>query len=198
MDVLRVVGNGFKDAFLMGWEVWWALVLGFAISAVVQAWVPRERIQAALGGRGFRPVALASGLGAASSSCSYAAVAIAKSLFQKGASAAAALAFQFSLDEPSDRAGDRDVGLDRLAVHARGVRRWARANRDHDPAAAPVRLQATGRAGSRARPSGRQRPSTPQRRRASSRSANVCAARAPGRMSRTTSATTPRWCGKRS
>lgn len=96
MDVLKVIGNGFKDAFLMGWEVWWALVLGFAISAVVQAWVPRERIQAALGGAGFRPVALASGLGAASSSCSYAAVAIAKSLFQKGASAAAALAFQFS------------------------------------------------------------------------------------------------------
>jgi hypothetical protein len=96
VDVLKVIGNGFKDAFLMGWEVWWALVLGFAISAVVQAWVPRERIQAALGGTGFRPVALASGLGAASSSCSYAAVAIAKSLFQKGASAASALAFQFS------------------------------------------------------------------------------------------------------
>ncbi len=80
----------------MAWEVWWALVLGFAISAIVQAWVPRERIQAALGGSGFRPVALATGLGAASSSCSYAAIAIAKSLFEKGASAASALAFQFS------------------------------------------------------------------------------------------------------
>jgi uncharacterized membrane protein YraQ (UPF0718 family)/YHS domain-containing protein len=95
-DVLRVIGDGFKDAFLMAWEVWWALVFGFAISAIVQAWVPRERIQAALGGSGFRPVALASGLGAASSSCSYAAIAIAKSLFQKGASTASALAFQFS------------------------------------------------------------------------------------------------------
>src|SRR5271155_5660222 len=95
-SVLNVVGSGFKDAFLMAWEVWWALVLGFAISAIVQAWVPRERIQNALGGSGFRPVALATGLGAASSSCSYAAVAIAKSLFQKGASAASALAFQFS------------------------------------------------------------------------------------------------------
>jgi uncharacterized protein len=80
----------------MAWEVWWALVLGFAISAIVQAWVPRERIQNALGGSGFRPVAVATGLGAASSSCSYAAIAIAKSLFQKGASAASALAFQFS------------------------------------------------------------------------------------------------------
>lgn len=80
----------------MAWEVWWALVLGFAISAIVQAWVPRERIQSALGGSGLKPVALATGLGAASSSCSYAAIAIAKSLFSKGASAASALAFQFS------------------------------------------------------------------------------------------------------
>jgi uncharacterized membrane protein YraQ (UPF0718 family)/YHS domain-containing protein len=96
MDVVTIVGEGFKDAFLMAWEVWWALVLGFAISAIVQAWVPRERIQKALGGNGLRPVALATGLGAASSSCSYAAIAIAKSLFQKGASAASALAFQFS------------------------------------------------------------------------------------------------------
>jgi len=76
--------------------VWWALVLGFAISAIVQAWVPRERIESALSGSGPKPVALATGLGAASSSCSYAAIAIAKSLFQKGASAASALAFQFA------------------------------------------------------------------------------------------------------
>jgi uncharacterized membrane protein YraQ (UPF0718 family)/YHS domain-containing protein len=80
----------------MAWAVWWALVFGFAISAIVQAWVPRERIQQALGGGGFRPIAVATGLGAASSSCSYAAIAIAKSLFQKGASAASALAFQFA------------------------------------------------------------------------------------------------------
>src|ERR1035437_7554745 len=96
MGVLTVIGEGCKNAFLMAWEVWWALVLGFAISAIVQAWVPRERIQNALGGSGVRPVALATALGAASSSCSYAAIAIAKSLFQKGASAASALAFQFA------------------------------------------------------------------------------------------------------
>jgi hypothetical protein len=96
MGALTVIGDGFKDAFLMAWEVWWALVLGFAISAIVQAWVPRERIANALGGSGFRAVGLATGLGAASSSCSYAAIAIAKSLFQKGASAASALAFQFA------------------------------------------------------------------------------------------------------
>src|SRR5690349_4303160 len=80
----------------MAYEVWWALVLGFAISAIVQAWVPRERIESALSGSGFVPIAKATGLGAASSSCSYAAIAIAKSLFQKGASAVTSLTFQFA------------------------------------------------------------------------------------------------------
>jgi uncharacterized membrane protein YraQ (UPF0718 family)/YHS domain-containing protein len=95
-DVISKIGDGLWNAFLMAWEVWWALVLGFAISAVVQAWVPRQRIENALSGEGLKPVAKATGLGAASSSCSYAAIAIAKSLFQKGASAASALAFQFA------------------------------------------------------------------------------------------------------
>src|SRR3954452_23636866 len=95
-DVIDTIGEGFKQSFLMAYEVWWALVLGFAISAIVQAWVPRQRVESALSGSGPRPVALATGLGAASSSCSYAAVAIAKSLFQKGASAATALGFQFA------------------------------------------------------------------------------------------------------
>jgi len=94
--IISTIGDGLKDGFLMPYEVWWALVLGFAISAIVQAWVPRERIEASLGGGGLGPVAKATGLGAASSSCSYAAIAIAKSLFQKGASAASALAFQFA------------------------------------------------------------------------------------------------------
>jgi uncharacterized protein len=93
---VSVILHGLRDAFLMAWEVWWALVLGFAISAIVQAWVPRERIESLLSGSGPRPIGLATGLGAASSSCSYAAVAIGKSLFEKGASAASALAFQFA------------------------------------------------------------------------------------------------------
>jgi uncharacterized protein len=93
---LSTAGEGLEQSFLMAYEVWWALVLGFAISGVVQAWVPRERIESALAGSGPKPVAWATGLGAASSSCSYAAIAIAKSLFQKGASAASALAFQFA------------------------------------------------------------------------------------------------------
>jgi uncharacterized membrane protein YraQ (UPF0718 family) len=96
MDVPDVLWHGIRDSLLMAWEVWWALVLGFAISAIVQAWVPRERIERALSGAGAGPLARATGLGAASSSCSYAAIAIAKSLFQKGASASSALAFQFA------------------------------------------------------------------------------------------------------
>src|SRR5207302_9175987 len=94
--VLDVVWHGLRDSFLMAWQVWWALVLGFTISAIVQAWVPRERIERMMSGTGPRSVGWATGLGAASSSCSYAAIAIAKSLFQKGASAAAGLAFQFA------------------------------------------------------------------------------------------------------
>jgi uncharacterized membrane protein YraQ (UPF0718 family)/YHS domain-containing protein len=96
LDVLQTIAEGLRNAALMAYEVWWALVLGFLVSAVVQAWVPRARIEASLSGGGPRPVGLATALGAASSSCSYAAVAIAKSLFQKGASAASALAFQFA------------------------------------------------------------------------------------------------------
>jgi uncharacterized membrane protein YraQ (UPF0718 family) len=95
-EVLPTLLDGLKNAGLMAYEVWWALVLGFAISAVVQAWVPRDRVEASLSGSGFAPVCRATGLGAASSSCSYAAIAIAKSLFQKGASAATTLAFQFA------------------------------------------------------------------------------------------------------
>jgi uncharacterized membrane protein YraQ (UPF0718 family) len=95
-DVLQTLLDGLKNAGLMAYEVWWALVLGFAISAIVQAWIPRARIEGALSGSGPGPVAKATGLGAASSSCSYAAIAIARSLFEKGASAATTLAFQFA------------------------------------------------------------------------------------------------------
>ena len=71
-------------------------MLGFAISAIVQAWVPRERIEGLMSGSGPRPIAWATGLGAASSSCSYAAVALARSLFRKGADFTATMAFQFA------------------------------------------------------------------------------------------------------
>ena len=88
--------NGLLNAGRMAWEVWWALILGFALSGIVQAWVPRDRLERTLGARGLREVSFATALGAASSSCSYAAIAIAKSLFQKGASFVSAMAFQFA------------------------------------------------------------------------------------------------------
>lgn len=94
--VIDTIWEGLQNALLMAWQVWWALVLGFTISGAVQAWAPRARIERALGGGGTRAVTLATALGAASSSCSYAAIAIAKSLFAKGASAASSLAFQFA------------------------------------------------------------------------------------------------------
>src|SRR3954469_10437827 len=96
MDVLSAIGDGLLNAFRMAWEGWWALVLGFLLSAMVQAWAPRHRLERALGGRGPGTIALATGLGAASPSCSYAAVALAKSLFQKRASLASAMVFQFA------------------------------------------------------------------------------------------------------
>ncbi|HEX4753177.1 MAG TPA: permease [Solirubrobacterales bacterium] len=96
MPVLEKLWQGIEQSLLMAYQVWWALVIGFAISGIVQAWVPRARIESALSGEGFGPIAKATGLGAASSSCSYAAIAIARSLFAKGASAVTALAFQFA------------------------------------------------------------------------------------------------------
>ncbi len=96
MSALHTFRDGLSNALAMAWTVWWALVLGFAISAIVQAWVPRERIEHGLSGSGARPISMATALGAASSSCSYAAVAIARALFAAGASAASALAFQFA------------------------------------------------------------------------------------------------------
>jgi uncharacterized membrane protein YraQ (UPF0718 family)/YHS domain-containing protein len=96
LGILETVADGLWNAFQMAWEVGWALILGFLLSGIVQAWIPRARMERALGGRDLRTVGLATGLGAASSSCSYAAVAIAKSMFQKGASLATAMTFQFA------------------------------------------------------------------------------------------------------
>jgi uncharacterized membrane protein YraQ (UPF0718 family) len=96
VEIAGLLVDGVRNALLMAYDVWWALVFGFAISAVVQAWVPRRSIERRLAGQGVRPAAWATGLGAASSSCSYAAIAIARSLFLKGASLRAALAFQFA------------------------------------------------------------------------------------------------------
>ncbi|UXA08631.1 permease [Mycobacterium sp. SMC-2] len=91
---LGAVGHALAVAGSMTWEILWALILGFALSAVVQAVVRRSTVVSLLGDDRPRTLALAAGLGAASSSCSYAAVALARSLFRKGASFTAAMAFE--------------------------------------------------------------------------------------------------------
>ncbi len=78
----------------MTWEILWALILGFGLSAMVQAVVRRSTIVGLMGDDRARTLAVAAGLGAASSSCSYAAVALARSLFRKGANFTAAMAFE--------------------------------------------------------------------------------------------------------
>jgi uncharacterized protein len=80
----------------MTWQILWALILGFVLSAVVQALVRREAVLGLLGTDRPRALAIATGLGAASSSCSYAAVALARSLFRKGANFTAAMAFEIA------------------------------------------------------------------------------------------------------
>ncbi|WP_082970441.1 permease [Mycobacterium sp. E2989] len=91
---LSAIGHALGLAGSMTWEILWALILGFALSAVVQAVVRRSTIVGLLGDDRPRTLAVAAGLGAASSSCSYAAVALARSLFRKGASFTAAMAFE--------------------------------------------------------------------------------------------------------
>ena len=84
------------ESAAMFWEVLWALVLGFAVSAALQVFVSKERMTQALGRAGLREVALATAFGAASSSCSYAAVAAARTAFKKGAALVPTLAFMFA------------------------------------------------------------------------------------------------------
>ena len=90
------VGHALTLAGSMTWEILWALILGFALSAVVQAVVRKATIVRLLGDDRPRTLAVAAGLGAASSSCSYAAVALARSLFRKGANFTAAMAFEIA------------------------------------------------------------------------------------------------------
>jgi uncharacterized protein len=96
VPVLDAIGHALAEAGSMTWQITWSLILGFTLSAVVQAVVRREAIVRRLGGDRPSTLALATGLGAASSSCSYAAVALARSLFRKGASFTAAMVFEIA------------------------------------------------------------------------------------------------------
>jgi uncharacterized protein len=94
--VLDALGHALAVAGSMTWEIAWSLILGFTLSAIVQAVVRREVIIRRLGSDRPSTLALAAGLGAASSSCSYAAVALARSLLRKGASFTAAMVFEIA------------------------------------------------------------------------------------------------------
>ena len=97
MDTLLfALGQALKDAFDMFWEVLWPLVLGFALSAIVQALVSHRTMAKLLGSDSPRSLALATLFGIASSSCSYAAVALARAIFRKGASFTAAMVFELA------------------------------------------------------------------------------------------------------
>src|SRR5499427_3276009 len=96
MRAVDAVGHALAVAGTMTWEITWSLILGFTLSAIVQALIRRQTITRLLGDDRPRTLALAAGLGAASSSCSYAAVALARSLFRKGASFTAAMVFEIA------------------------------------------------------------------------------------------------------
>jgi uncharacterized protein len=95
-DIGAELVDAVSFAFGMFWEILWALILGFALSAVVQAVVSKSEMRRLLPDDRPRTLAIASALGAASSSCSYAAVALARSLFRRGADFTAAMAFEFA------------------------------------------------------------------------------------------------------
>ncbi len=96
MAVLAAIGHALAVAGSMTWQITWSLIFGFTLSAVVQAVVRRQTITGMLGNDRPATLAKATGLGAASSSCSYAAVALARSLFRKGASFTAAIVFEIA------------------------------------------------------------------------------------------------------
>ena len=93
---MNAIGDALRFAFGMTWEILWALILGFALSGAVQAVVSKQQMRRLLPDDSPRTLTVAAGLGAASSSCSYASVALARSLIRKGANFTAAMAFQFA------------------------------------------------------------------------------------------------------
>jgi len=95
-SVLDDIGRSLREGFFMFWETLWPLTLGFTLSGAVQAFVSREQMERVMGDHRAPAVARASGLGMVSSSCSYAATAMAKSLFQKGADFTTAMIFMFA------------------------------------------------------------------------------------------------------
>jgi uncharacterized protein len=96
MSLVTGLLDALSMAFGMAWEILWALILGFALSAAVQAVVSKAEMTRLLPDDSPRSIGVACGLGAASSSCSYVAVALARSIFRKGADFTSAMAFEFA------------------------------------------------------------------------------------------------------
>src|SRR5665648_1129302 len=94
--MLAFLTDALNNSFQMFWQILWALILGFGVSAIIQAVVSRKEMAALLPGSSPRSLAIATGLGAASSSCSYASVAIARSISKKGGDFTAAIIFEFA------------------------------------------------------------------------------------------------------
>ena len=94
--ILQAIQHAFSMVFAMGWEILWPLILGFALSGAIQAVVSHKQMSRLLPDDKPKTLAIASGLGAASSSCSYAAVALARSLVRKGADFTSAMAFEIA------------------------------------------------------------------------------------------------------
>src|SRR5438874_2055737 len=95
-DLVAAFGHALWMAFAMFWEILWPLILGFGLSGLVQAVVSKREMVKLLPNDSPKSLAIASGLGAASSSCSYAAVALARSIFRKGADFTATMAFELA------------------------------------------------------------------------------------------------------
>jgi uncharacterized membrane protein YraQ (UPF0718 family) len=96
MRIVHAVGHALAVAGGMTWQILWSLVLGFGLSAIVQALVRKATIERLLGSDSPKALGAATGLGIASSSCSYAAVALARSLFRKGADFTAVMVFEIA------------------------------------------------------------------------------------------------------
>ena len=96
VDVPHELWRAISFTVGMTWEILWALVLGFLLSAIVQALVPKERVERLLPDDSPRSLATATALGIASSSCSYASIALARTLFRKGADFTAAIVFELA------------------------------------------------------------------------------------------------------
>src|SRR5207245_9084415 len=96
MQVLSPIGDSLRMAFFMFWDTLWPLIFGFGLSGAIQAFVSRSDMRRVMGDHGPKTLGIASVLGAASSSCSYAASAMAKSLFEKGADFTTAMVFMLA------------------------------------------------------------------------------------------------------